>query len=142
MRRSYILLAFVGLSLMLIFGVFAIYVINISLSSQVIPTVVNGIASSTSIMIGFSGTLIGLMFREINGKRELGYWSRVVVAFAIVALMVSAGQLFMALLDLATSSYIEAVRSGLIGLLASLCTFFGLAMIIVEKMLEEKPQPK
>ena len=127
---------------MLIFGVFAIYVINISLSSQVIPTVVNGIASSTSIMIGFSGTLIGLMFREINGKRGLGYRSRLVVAFAIVALMWSAWQLFMAFLDLAMSSYIEAVRSGLIGLLFSLCTFFGLAMIIVNNMVEEKPQPK
>jgi hypothetical protein len=135
--RTYPWLVFgVGLFLMLISGVFVISVTNISLDSQVIPTVVNGVVSSTSIMIGFSGTLIGLMLREMDEKRELRYRSRALITFAILGLVFSAAQLFLALLSLAGSNYIEAIRTSLFGLLFSFCTFFGLATMIGQKMLE------
>jgi lysylphosphatidylglycerol synthetase-like protein (DUF2156 family) len=134
--RSYLRsFALVGLSLLLISGMVAIYVMNISLNSQAIPTVINGLASSTSIMVGFSGTLIGLILRGIDRKRGLTYWMRCVIAFAVVGLMMSAGQLYVAFLNLAMSNYVDAIRNGLMGLLLSLCIFFGLAVIIVEKMI-------
>jgi hypothetical protein len=129
-------LAWIALPLLLIGGVTEIYVMKISLGSQTIPTLVSGIASSTSIVVGFSGTLIGLMFRGIDRKHGLTHRLRLAIAFAVIGLMWSTGQLFIAFFNLAMSNCVEAVRSSLLGLLFSFCTFFSLAVIIVEKMVE------
>lgn len=130
------LFALIGIPLILIVSNVAIYVVKITLSSEAIPTLVSGIASSTSIIVGFSGTLLGLMFREIKWKNGLTYKVQIVIAAAIIGLVISAGQLWLAFLSLSQSYYIDAVRNSLSGLLISLCTLFGLAIIIIDKMLE------
>jgi hypothetical protein len=123
--------------LVLLSGIFFVYTLNLSLDFQSVPTVISGLASSTSIVVGFSGTLIGFIFRGTGKKDELTFRLRAVIASAIVGLMFSAAFLFIAFMNLTMSNYTGAVKVGLLGLLFSLCTFFGLALVMVDKMIDD-----
>jgi hypothetical protein len=44
--------------------------VTTQLPAQSVPTVINGIISSTSVIVGFSGAIIGLLYREFNIRSE------------------------------------------------------------------------
>jgi hypothetical protein len=115
-------------------GLFGTFIEKFSLDSSTIPTLVNGIASSTSIMVGFSGTIIALILGKADEEHHLPTWLHVAITFAILGLLSGALLLFWAYLSLATGEDVQALRFSLAGLECSFCTLFGLASIILEML--------
>ncbi len=90
------------------------------IQAQTVPTIVNGIATSTSIIIGFSATLIGLFFREVVQEDKKA--KEVLIIFCLLFVF-SFVFLFFAYFNLANGgqNLLEnAWRNALFGLIISL----------------------
>jgi uncharacterized membrane protein len=107
------------------------------IAAQNVPTVINGITTSTSIIIGFTGTLMGIlreMFRNNNKKKEA------LVAFAVL-IPLSVVFLFYANFYLAMGgqNFLElAWRSALLALVISIFNLLFLFLALASEM--EKPE--
>ncbi len=117
--------------LFLVFGIVFLSIIMLSTSfindTQYVPTIVNGVTSSTSIMIAASGMLL-TYFRP---KKIL---SLVRVMFMILGMVFSSCFVFMTYFGLMTGFFVDALRFGMLGLLISLLNFLSAAVEIIEKL--------
>lgn len=110
---------------------------------QNIPTIINGITTSTSIIVAFSGGVIAYMIRELfqtDRKAKIAFF---VVFFAFIYVFV---YLFWVYIFLATGVIDTALRWSLDGLLLSMLIFIGIMLLgyyRIDKLQEKKPdKPK
>jgi Ca2+/Na+ antiporter len=115
--------------------IWVIFFLNIKVSDQVIPTLVNGITSSMSVIVGFCGALIGIMFREIDKNDSKTKVSYIVV---IVVLSIPLTMLWTTYCFLTMGMSEFAVRYGLSGLIFALYIFFAVVIYAVTTLSDEK----
>jgi len=105
------------------------------LEAQTVPTVINGIISSTSVIIGFSATVVALMYREIAKRNESSGW----LLFALLPIFIlSIVYQFYAFLAFSNGGqgFLEfAFRNALIGFVSSIFTLF-LALLLIVYIME------
>ena len=102
------------------------------ISLQSVPTIINGITASISIIIGFSGAAIGIMVREIfrNDKKARQYYLSILFLF----IYAFAYQLWV--YQMLISGDVDiALRWSLCGLLLSIL-IFGSVMIVAYYRIE------
>jgi len=110
--------------------------LDIKIESSLIPTLVNGITSSLSVITGFMGAFVGIMFREIRKKdkkaRNFYFW--VMVLFAVPLNFLWTTYFFL------TVGWSEnAVKYALSGLILTLYMFFAVILRSV-KILNVEPE--
>jgi hypothetical protein len=102
------------------------------ISLQNVPTIINGITASTSIIVGFSGAVIGIVIRELfqNDKKAREYFLGVLALF-----IYTFGFQFWVYSLLVSGAVDWALRWSLSGLLLSLL-IFGLTIIVTSYRIE------
>jgi uncharacterized membrane protein len=90
------------------------FFLPIKIDVQAIPTLVNGITSSTSIIIAVLGVIIGIMFREMDRDDQK---AKDFYVTAMLVLVIPLGWLFTTYLFLTTGYSQFAIKYGLIGLI-------------------------
>ena len=108
--------------------------IETKLSVQSVPTVINGIIASTSVIVGFSGVFMGLMYREVNKKNEIA--GEVVLAFSIIFILPIWNEFnaFRAFAIGGTYFLEYGFKSALSGFVSSVFTLF-LVVLLVSKIM-------
>lgn len=100
-------------------------IIFAKIALQNIPTFINGITASTSIIIAFSGTIIGLLYRDVferdNNAKQF-------ILLLVLFLILPLSYLSSVYTFLITGYVDSAVRIALTGLILSL---FGLIVVIL-----------
>lgn len=95
---------------------------------QNIPAVVNGLTSSLSIVIGFSGAIIGILYREIG---EANREAKNSLFAAIVVLIIPVFLLLTTYNFLILGMYSLALKYGFISLILTLYIFVALILYAV-----------
>jgi hypothetical protein len=109
---------------------------NSQLSVESVPTVINGMIASTSVIIGFSGAIVGIKYREISEKNELA--AGLIFVFLAVFIF-SIWNEFSAFENFASGgpNFLEiGYKSALTGLVSSLFTLF-FALLIIAQIMEK-----
>jgi amino acid permease len=114
--------------------VWVCFFLNVNVNDQSIFTLVNGITSSTSVIVGFSGAIIGIMFREAKEKHDNK--ARLFLFIAIAVLMIPLTMLWTTYAMLAIGGMWTsiAVRSGLGGLIMAFYVFSVVVIFIAEQL--------
>lgn len=114
-------------------------VVFAEVSLQSIPTVINGITASTSIIIGFIGVMIGLLYREVFFKEEKTRTLLLYVAFfmgiPLAYLSLVYNFLIIGWLD-------TALRMALAGLILSIFVFVLISLYVGFRMDEKEKKYK
>lgn len=97
------------------------------ISIQTVPTIINGISTATSLIIGFTGTAIGLMYKELfrNDKK---------MKSALISLIFVIGSssffyFFLVYTFLINGLLVIALRTSMIGFLLTLLLFFEVLLL-------------
>ena len=99
----------IGLFAVLIFSLAAIILEPVSIDGQYIPTVMNGLASGTAILVGFGAASLAMLRERFTSKIDL--------LLIMLCLILPAFLLFLAYIQLIMyARYIEAIRIALAGL--------------------------
>jgi len=114
--------------------VWASIFLNINVDDKSIFTLVNGITASTSVIVGFSGTIIGIMYREAKEKQDDK--ARMFLFKAIAVLMMPLIMLWTTYCFLVMGGIWAslAVRYSLDGLIMAFYVF-GVVVIFIAKQL-------
>jgi hypothetical protein len=108
------------------------FLLDIKIDSSVFPTLVNGITSSTSIITGLSGVVIGIMLRDTQIDRKTKNFYYVAMLFLLLPLtMLWMTYTFLAGGSLGSWFSYEAVRIALSGFIETLYLFFGIVLYTV-----------
>ena len=97
----------------------------IKIEPNLIPTLVNGITSSSSVIIGFTGAFIGIMFREMSKKDKK---SRNFYFIAIILLILPLTFLWSTYFFLTTGWSEFAVKYALSSLIITLSLFLVIVL--------------
>jgi hypothetical protein len=117
--------------------IWVMFFVNVTIDPQAIPTLVNGITSSTSVIVGFCGVTIGMMFREVdkeNHKAKTFYFG------ATFLLLIPLSMLWTTYTYLTTNLSQLAVRNGLGGLIMALYIFISVIIYSVKSLSVETPK--
>ncbi len=108
--------------------------LNINVNDQYAFTLVNGITASTSVIVGFSGTILGIMYREATEKRDSE--ARMFFFFAIAVLMIPLIMLWTTycLLVMGGIWISIAVKYGLSGLIMAFYVFNAVVIFIAKRL--------
>ncbi len=125
-----------SLSIMILLIVLIVWIflfLPIKVDSQNLFTLVNGLTASTSVIVAFSGLIIGVMFREASEERDsyiklFLFWAISMLAISLTILWVTYS--FLILGEELTSI---AVKLGLTSLLMALCTFCIILIVFAEQ---------
>ena len=107
---------------------------NVRISPETIPILINGITSSTSVIIGFSGTIIGIMLREIDksDRKTRVFYMLIIALLALPLTMLWSTYVFLAMNWLET-----AIRYSLSGLILALYIFIAIIIYSVNSLKAE-----
>jgi len=106
--------------------------LNINVNDQYVFTLVNGITASTSVIVGFSGTIIGIMYREAKEKQDNK--ARMFSFIAIAVLMIPLNILWTTYCFLVMGWTQLAVRNGLSGFIMAFYVFSVVVIFIGEQL--------
>lgn len=122
----------------IVFVVWESIFLNVAVSETVVPTLVNGITSSMSIVAGFFGVIIGIMWRDIR-QREWHEYVKIKTQLLtfLFSLAIPIFFLLSTYLFLTMGYYLFAVKYSLSGLILTLYTFIML-MIFVAKQVDSE----
>ena len=121
----------IGWSIAIILAVSVIWITPINLELQYVPTIMNGLASSIGLMVGFTGVLITFTFSQRLLKSE-EVTSR--ISWTLVILALSAFMLFAAYYTLSDSRLHVALKCSLTGLSIAFGIFFDFIIFLNEKL--------
>jgi hypothetical protein len=113
------------------------FFLNINVNDQYVFTLVNGITGSTSIIVGLSGAMIGIMLRE--AKEEKDKKARIFLFVALAVLQIPLIQLWTTYCFLVMGGTWTslAVRYGLSGLTLAFFVFTTIVIFIAKRLNEE-----
>jgi hypothetical protein len=126
-RIYYYVLSFVSLVVAVWIGFF----LDIKIETQYIPTLVNGITSSLSVIVGFTGATIGIMLREIekHDKKAKEFYFR-----TLALLMLPLTLLWTTYTFLTVDMPQLSVNAALSGLISALYVFIMVIVFTVKNM--------
>ncbi len=112
-------------------------------SSSLVPTIINGVATSTSVIVTFTGLLMTLGISsklvELQGEKRRLY-------FTIVFLGLSGFLLFLAyiteMMSLDTGNFVESLKLSMVGLVISIETFVSFMDFIILQIYPEARRPR
>jgi hypothetical protein len=112
-------------------------------SSSLVPTIINGVATSTSVIVTFTGLLMTLGISsklvELQGEKRRLY-------FTIVFLGLSGFLLFLAyiteMMSLDTGHFVESLKLSMVGLVISIETFVSFMDFIILQIYPEARRPR
>lgn len=119
------------------------------IAAQTVPTVINGIITSASVIIGFSGSVIGILFRDFfKEDRKAGTFFILVILLFTFAFLYPWGAYILLTIGL----FVVALRWALLEFIASLYIFIFTILISLnrlnlaketksEKTESDKPKP-
>lgn len=103
---------------------------NLLLETQFIPTVLNGVTTSISLIVGFTATTIAIMiskpFKPVENKYRIG--------FTTVMLATPIFILFVTYFELMNAEYQLALKYAMIGLIISFCTLVDFLTFLGSKL--------
>lgn len=103
--------------------------LKINIETSAIPTLVNGLTSSLSVIVGFMGAFIGIMYREVSKKDKKAR----TFYFGAMFLMIAPLTLLWTTYSFLTMGWLEtAVRYGLFSLIITLYMFFAVILNTVK----------
>lgn len=117
--------------LLAIFGIVVSLTAEVSVEIQFLPTIINGIISSVSLMIGFILTSIALTITR-SSLEPLKHRSRIV--FTLILLMYPIGTLFASFVLLALGEFQNAFRSAMVGFIGSMVLLLDYAVFLTNKL--------
>lgn len=118
--------------IVILVATWVMFFLSVKVDSSTFPTLVNGITSSTSIIIGLSGVVVGIMLRDAEIDRETrNFCYGVIVLLLIPLTMLWLTYSFLAMDTLGSVISYIAVRTALIALIETLYTFFGIVLYTV-----------
>jgi len=94
-----------------------VWSLDISLETQYIPTILNGVTTATSLFVGFTGTLIAMSAPKATRHK----WR---ISLAIIVLTVPMVVLFNAYIQVVMGHFQTSLKFALTGLIVS---FFSIA---------------
>jgi hypothetical protein len=107
---------------------------KVELSAQTVPTVINGIIASTSVIIAFSGAVVGLMYRDIVSKSDVAGAVTFIILLLFLTSITYDFYAFYAF-SLGGKYYLEfAFKNAFTGFVVSLFMLFLAFLMIVEIM--------
>ncbi len=110
----------------------AIWIAKISVETQSIPTVLNGIVSSISLIVGFNATAIAI---TITSPKIETYQDKTRLAVVIFALLLPISEIFLAYVTLFSAHYHVALRHAMTGLTLSLGILWNFIQFLGQKLL-------
>lgn len=121
----------IGLAIIVVLSFILIWTTDISLETQFIPTIINGVSSSISLIVGFTATAISLTvsreeFKASQHKNRI-IWTIILLILAILFL-------FFTYLELIDAKYQSALRLAMSGLAISFCTLFDFLGFLCSKL--------
>jgi len=109
---------------------------QLSVDTQLIPTIINGVTSSTSIVVAFTGALITLAFSKRSELRQHSY--RVALTMNLLAIAIA--MVCTAYFGLMIGQFQEALKASWVGLTISIVTFFDFLVFLISDLLaKSKP---
>lgn len=105
---------------------------KLNLVPQYVPALINGITASLSVIVGFCGTIIGIMFRDV---KEDDHKTRNFYVLAMGVLLLPTSLLFSTYyyLTLGESWFEMSVRTGLSGLISAFFVFITIVLYTVRR---------
>jgi predicted membrane-bound spermidine synthase len=120
-----------------VFAVFFAWTLEIKLDTQTIPTSLNGLTSSISLIIGFTIALIAFVFSTFLEN----YYDYIRRIYFTIALLVSAASLlWTSYANLMVGSYQTAFRVGMSALALSLVTLFDFLYFFASELRRRQSQ--
>jgi cytochrome bd-type quinol oxidase subunit 2 len=110
--------------------------LTIKVNDQVIPTLVNGITSSISVVVGFCGVIIAIMFREIDDIKAKKF-----LFVAIILLLIPLTMLWSTYSFLTMNMSELAIRWSLSALISALYIFIAVVIYIVRETEKKQLTP-
>jgi len=115
------------------------HIIMAKIPLQNVPTVINGITTSTSIIVGFTGTIIGIMVREIfKDDKKM----RNALQYVSIFIGLTFAYLFLVYYFVVGGLLEMALRTALIGFLFTLLLFFLVMSLGVYRMAKNEENEK
>ena len=109
-------------------------VIDITLEPQYIPSILEGLTTSVSIMIGFTGTILAIMLQ----RKDLRL-SRIYFHLVVTLLIISACLLVLTYVSLVgEANFQKALRYAMLDLILSYCTLAGLLNFLYIRIYEHE----
>jgi hypothetical protein len=112
-------------------SLFLFWTQTIFLETELIPTVLNGLISSTGFSVGFTATLIGLGLKKELFKLQTCRRRFAITLFLLVVPVVT---MFLSYGALVLGDYYKAFRWAITGLIVALCTvldFVGFLTLVI-----------
>lgn len=106
----------------------------INVDSEAIPTLINGLTASMSIIVGFAGAFLGITFRDVPKKDTK---TKKVYIYAMAALFIPLMFLWTTYFVLTTGLADLAVRYGLSSLILTIYLFILILVYTVKKVYRE-----
>lgn len=115
-------------------GIITIFTTNSSVSNEMMPTIINGLTTSISLILGFTAATVGFtfsnpLFKNHEGSELYRYALRAEATMFLLGAVVF--DLFLAYYTIFTSGDFQfAFKACLIGLLIAMCNLLNLLMFI------------
>jgi hypothetical protein len=114
-------------------ALWAFYFLPIKVSNETIPTIINGITSSVSIIVGFCGVVIGVMFRQLESTLKERLFVSIILPLGLLITM-----LWVTFSFLTMGLYDFAIRWSLFDLILSVYTFLALVILFAKELIRTR----
>ena len=107
---------------------------------QTVPTIINGITTSTSIIVGLSATILGIMIRDLLQNNEKAKIVMLIfMGIAIIYSLLNIYQAYYQLSFVTINSFIQAWKDALSGLVSSFAVLFSIFLVFINIRVNPKP---
>jgi hypothetical protein len=107
---------------------------------QTVPTIINGITTSTSIIVGLSATILGIMIRDLLQNNEKAKFVMLIfMGIAIIYSLLNIYQAYYQLSFVTINSFIQAWKDALSGLVSSFAVLFSIFLVFIYIRVNPKP---
>ncbi len=129
---EYPIILYIMIILLLFVCSLGVFVIEMTIEPEYIPSILEGLTSSISIMIGFTATILAIMFQR--SKLRL---SPLYLELVITAMMLSICVLFLTYFTLVMQgNFQQALRYGMFDLILTFCILTSLLNFLYIKIRE------
>jgi hypothetical protein len=122
-------LADVTITVLTIFLLIAFWTTDVSIENQFIPTLVNGITSCISLIVGFTITAIAIAISQFKHPKDAGR-----IAITLILLMFPILSLFYAYGDLMDREYFAALKFAMYALIIAAMTLYSFVVFLTLKL--------
>jgi hypothetical protein len=112
-------------------------------SSALVPTIINGVATSTSVIVAFTGLLmtfaISNKLLELEQVRNRSYFTIVLLGLSVLFLCIA---YLNEMMSLDTGSFVNSLKASIIGLFISAMTFVSFMDVTIIQLFPKGKKTK